>query len=174
MADLTSTTGYVALGAVVVALLALLVAAVALVRLRRLRADQLAVLGGGERSDLVAHAAALSADQEALRAHVTGALAALEARLEEAEGRLDRTIAARGLVRYDAYNEMSGRQSTSIALLDAHRSGLVLSSIHHRDQSRLYVKSVVGGVGEVRLSPEEEQVVRAASDISEPLPAPEA
>ncbi len=57
-----------------------------------------------------------------------------------AEHRLDGTMAYRSLVRYDAYGEMSGRQSTSIALLDETRSGLVLSSIHHREQARLYAK----------------------------------
>ena len=59
-----------------------------------------------------------------------------------AEQRLDGAIAYRSLVRYDAYGEMSGRQSTSIALLDASQSGIVLSSIHHRDQARLYAKQV--------------------------------
>jgi len=67
-------------------------------------------------------------------------------------------------VRYDAYNEMSGRQSTTIALLDTERSGLVLSSIAHRDQARVYVKEVVAGRGELQLSPEEEEAVRLASD----------
>ena len=53
-------------------------------------------------------------------------------------------------MRYDAYGEMSGRQSTSIALLDATRSGIVLSSIHHRDQARLYAKQVRDGAGRAR------------------------
>ena len=66
----------------------------------------------------------------------------LDERVEPAERRLDGAVAYRALVRYDAYGEMSGRQSTSIALLDANRSGLVLSSIHHRDQARLYAKQV--------------------------------
>jgi hypothetical protein len=57
---------------------------------------------------------------------------------------------------------MSGHQSTSIALLDASRSGVVLSSIHHRDQARLYAKRVDGGRGELQLSPEEEEAVRLA------------
>ena len=65
--------------------------------------------------------------------------------METAEHRLDGAVAYRSLIRYDAYGEMSGRQSTSIALLDANRSGLVLSSIHHRDQARLYAKQVHEG-----------------------------
>jgi hypothetical protein len=57
---------------------------------------------------------------------------------------------------------MSGRQSTSIALLDATRSGIVLSSIHHRDQARIYAKEVQEGRGELELSPEEDEAVRLA------------
>jgi hypothetical protein len=65
-------------------------------------------------------------------------------------------------VRYDAYNELSGRQSVSIALLDEQRSGIVLSCIHHRDQARVYAKQVNGGQGELELSPEEAEAVRIA------------
>ena len=57
---------------------------------------------------------------------------------------------------------MSGRQSTSIALLDSQRSGVVLSSIHHRDQARLYAKQISAGSAELRLSPEEEEALRLA------------
>jgi hypothetical protein len=78
-------------------------------------------------------------------------------------------VAFHGLVRYDAYNEMSGRQSTSIALLDSRGSGIVISSIHHRDQARLYAKQVVSGRAELELSPEEEEAMRAA--LSGELPA---
>jgi hypothetical protein len=71
-------------------------------------------------------------------------------------------VAHRALVRYDAYGEMSGRQSTSIALLDASRSGIVLSSIHHRDTARLYAKQIRNGQPELELSPEESEAVRLA------------
>jgi hypothetical protein len=82
--------------------------------------------------------------------------------MQAAEARLDGAVAYRALVRYDAYGEMSGRQSTSIALLDATRSGIVLSSISHRDQARLYAKQVHDGKPELELSPEEEEAIRLA------------
>jgi hypothetical protein len=82
--------------------------------------------------------------------------------MDGAEARLDGAVAYRALVRYDAYGEMSGRQSTSIALLDATRSGVILSSISHRDQARLYAKQVHEGTPELQLSPEEEEAIRLA------------
>ncbi len=161
MDDLTSTVGIVALIALALALIALVAGALVLRRLRRMHADQRVVLGDGEQ-DLVAHAADLQRQFASLHEYVVDVVTRLEGRLEASERRLDGAIAHRAIVRYDAYNEMSGRQSTTIALLDDHRSGIVLSSIHHRDQARLYAKQVVAGQGAVPLSPEEEEALRAA------------
>ncbi len=160
--ELSSTVGIVALAACALALVALCLAIVLARRLRRLRADQRAVLGEQEEQDLVAHAAALDASFRTLHDYVSGVAEELDGRLSVAEQRLDGAIAHCGLIRYDAYNEMSGRQSTSIALLDSSRSGVVLSSIHHRDQARLYAKQISEGTAELRLSPEEEEALRLA------------
>jgi hypothetical protein len=160
--DLSSTTGIVALAAGGLALVALVAVLVLVRSLRRLRADQRAILGGSSPQDLVAHAAELDRGFASLNDYVGDVVANLDARLTAAEGRLGGAVAFHGLVRYDAYNEMSGRQSTSIALLDSRGSGIVISSIHHRDQARLYAKQVVAGRAELELSPEEEEAMRAA------------
>jgi uncharacterized protein DUF4446 len=167
----SSTAGIVALAACAIALAALIVAAVALVRLRRLRADQRVLLGSSPTDDLVEHAARIEQEFRSLHAYVGDVAARLDGRLGTAEVRLDNTIAFRGLVRFDAYNEMSGQQSVAIALLDAEQSGIVMSSIHHRDQARLYVKHVVRGDPEYPLSPEEIEAVRVAL-AGEPPPEP--
>jgi hypothetical protein len=159
--NLTSTAGIVAMAAGAVALLALLFCGILGLKLRRLRAAQRTILGDGER-DLVAHGASLEQQFEALYGYVQDAAERLDRRMETAERRLDRTMAYRALIRYDAYGEMSGRQSTSIALLDANRSGLILSSIHHRDQARLYAKEVREGKPELELSPEEDEAITRA------------
>ncbi len=159
--NITSTAGIVAIAAAAVASVALLFCIVLAVRLRRVRADQRVILGDtGE--DLVAHAAALRQQFEALYEWVQDAAIGLTARMDTAEQRLDGTVAYSALIRYDAYGEMSGRQSTSIALLDSRRTGLVLSSIHHRDQARLYAKQVREGQAELELSPEESEAIRLA------------
>jgi hypothetical protein len=167
----SSTAGIVAVAGCAVALAALIVASVALVRLRRLRADQRVLLSGAGAEDLVEHAARIEQEFRSLHAYVGDVAARLDARVGTAEDRLDAAIAFRGLVRFDAYNEMSGQQSVAIALLDAEQSGLVLSSIHHRDQARLYVKHVVRGEPEYPLSPEEIEAVRVAL-AGEPPPEP--
>jgi hypothetical protein len=50
----------------------------------------------------------------------------------------------------------------ALALLDARRHGVVLSSIHHREQARLYAKHIRDGEGELQLSPEEAEAVTQA------------
>lgn len=162
MDDLTTTTGIVALAAAAVAVIALGLCIAALVQMRRLRAAQRTVLGPYGERDLTAHAAELATAFEALRDWVEEVATRLDGRLGTAEDRLDAGIAYRGLVHYDAYNEMSGRQSTSIALLDATKSGIVLSSIHHRDQARVYAKQMREGEASIDLSPEEAEAVRMA------------
>ena len=162
MDALTSAEGIAALAAGGLSLIALVLAVVLAVKLRRLRSAQLAVIGGAERRDLVAHAERLERGFTELRDLVDDSLGRLDVRMLEFEGRVDGCIAHHALVRYDAYGELSGRQSISLALLDARRSGVVLSSILHRDQARLYVKHVHAGEGELELSPEEQQAVDAA------------
>lgn len=162
MDELTGTTGIVALAAGAVALVALIVAIWLAVLLRRVRRDQRVVLGDHGSADLVAHAAGLAREFEVLHEYVEDAAHRLHQRMAAAEERLDGAVAYRALVRYDAYGEMSGQQSTSVALLDARRDGVVLSSILHRDQARLYAKRIHGGRGELELSPEEEEAVRIA------------
>ncbi len=157
-----STAGIVAIAGSVVAVAALALAVRLLVVLRRLRAAQRTVLGEHGERDLVAHAQHLEQAFRSLHGYVEDVAGRLDDRLGVAEERLDGAIAYSGLVRYDAYNEMSGRQSTSIALLDARRNGVVLSSIHHREQARLYAKLIRDGEGELQLSPEEAEAVGQA------------
>ena len=162
MDDLTDPAGLVAASAGVLALLSLVVSITLALRVRRLRAAQRVVLGEHARADLIAHAAGLQAAFQALHDRVEEVAGRLEERVDGAERRLDDAITYRALVRYDAYGELSGHQSTSLALLDAHGNGVVLSCIAHRDTARLYCKPVAGGAGEQPLSPEEHEAVRLA------------
>ncbi len=161
-AALISTTELLAIAAAAVAAIAAGAALALAIALRRLRAAQRQVLGEHGARDLVAHAAALDDAFLALREYVVDVATRLDGRLSHAERRLDGAVTHRALVRYDAYNEMSGHQSLSIALLDENRSGIVLSSINHRDQARLYAKQVTAGTSELQLSPEEEEALRIA------------
>src|SRR6185295_3895167 len=85
-----------------------------------------------------------------------------DARQRATDERLRGALRFQGLVRYDAYRDMGGQQSWSIALLDATRTGAVVTSLHARDHARVYLKEMAGGVANQRLSPEEERAVALA------------
>jgi len=159
--DLNSTQGIVALAAAGAAAIALLWVIVLSVKLRRLRAAQRTIMGG-EQVDLAAHAASLQEAFVQLRDWVEDVAAGLEGRVGGTERRMDGTIAHTSVVRYDAMNELSGQQSSTVALLDSRSTGVVISSILHRDQARFYVKQVREGTPEYELSPEEQQAVETA------------
>jgi Protein of unknown function (DUF4446) len=161
-ATITDTQGIIAIAAAALAIAALVACMALLMSVRRLRGAQRVVLGERGEQDLVAHAAAMQDAFAELYAYVQDAATRLDERLASAELALRGRIAHRALVRYDAYNELSGQQSMSIALLDDERSGIVLSCIHHRDQARVYGKQVHEGRGELELSPEEAEAVRLA------------
>ena len=171
MDDFSSAPAIVALAAAGAAALALILALVLALRLRRLRASQKAVLGENGATDLVAHSSALQTAFVELRDWVEETAQGLERRVGAAEERIDGCVAFRSLVRYDAYNEMSGRQSSTVALLDARRSGVVMSSILHRDQARVYVKQVHEGESDVELSPEEQEAIAKALHGERAAPA---
>jgi hypothetical protein len=162
MDELTTTQGIVALAAAGVAAVALILAIVLAFKLRRMRGAQKAVLGGNGARDLVVHAEQLEKGFTDMRDWVEESIEHFERRMQSTESRLDGCVAYRSLVRYDAYNELSGHQSSSLALLDARKSGVVVSSIVHRDQARLYVKQLQEGESEIALSPEEQEAVDTA------------
>lgn len=161
--SLTDTQGIIAIAAAAIAVLSLLCCMMLSLSLRRMRRAQSVILGQAGQRDLIEHASSLEEAFEALRDYSTTVAETLESRLAGVEDSLLDAISNWALVHYDAYNELSGRQSMSIALLDGARSGIVITCIHHRDQARVYAKRVQQGVGEIELSPEEAEAVARAS-----------
>jgi len=66
------------------------------------------------------------------------------------------------VVRYDAFGDMGGHLSWSLAVLDDAGSGVVLTSIHGRSEARTYAKSIANWTCEQQLSPEEEEAISVA------------
>lgn len=161
---------WLAVAAVAVALVALVVLIANNVSLRRLRRAQKIVLAGSER-DVVRHAADLQREFTLLRDWIDETSEAIDARMRAAEARLDGSVSHTAMLRYDAYGEMTGRQSSSVALVDDTRTGVIITAIRHRSHSHLYVKQLRDGESDIELSPEERQVLEQAFS-NRPVPAP--
>jgi hypothetical protein len=152
-----SAAAWIALGAACAAGAALAVSVYVALQIRRVRASQLILLGGGK-ADLVDFAVSLQGRIDDLHRAVDEVAAAL-ARVDR---RVDGSVTNTSLVRYDAYEGAGGHQSSSVALLDAGRSGIVVSAIQGRDYARIYVKELDRGHASVALSPEELEAVERA------------
>ena len=92
------------------------------------------------------------------------AVRALHATDKRQETSLRETVRRVGLLRYDAFEDVGGRLSFSCALLDDHGTGVVLTSINGRQETRVYAKPVTAGTSSYNLSTEEREAIRQALD----------
>ena len=67
-----------------------------------------------------------------------------------------------GLVKYDAFREMSGALSYSLALLDKENNGILISSMYSREGCYSYAKDIVDGKSAINLSEEEAEALKQA------------
>lgn len=149
-------TGVVVVG--VIALVALILSAALAWRTGRMK-RQYAVLSAADgRSSFVEVVARKAEEVEALREDVER----LADELRSTQRELHMALRHVGVVRYDAFGDMGGRMSFSVAMVDDHGNGFVLTSVHARSESRSYVKQLRGGMAEVNLSPEESSAVADA------------
>lgn len=90
---------------------------------------------------------------------VKSELRRLSKELEDARSELRETLQHLAVVRYDAYGDMGGRLSWSMALLDDKGDGVVLTSINSRNDARSYAKEVKSFESDAKLSPEEDEAI---------------
>jgi len=153
----SSVAAWIAIGAAAGAALAVVLAVGYFASLRRVRRAQRVLLGGAK-ADLVDFAVSLQSRIDDLHS----AIDEIAAGLARVDRRVDDSVSRTAIVRYDAYEGSGGHQSSSFALLDSARSGIVVSAIQGRDYARIYVKEIEHGRSSVALSPEELEAVERA------------
>jgi hypothetical protein len=87
----------------------------------------------------------------------------LEGRAAALEARAGHTLQGVSLVRFNNFDDTGGNQSFALALADPEANGVVISSLHARNQTRVYAKAVARGVAEGALSAEEGNALREAT-----------
>jgi hypothetical protein len=130
---------------------------------RRLRAAQQVLLPDGTTAGLIDRQASLQRAVTRVEEGLTDLQSLVERQGEVTERSLATALRFQGLVRYDAYRDMGGSQSWSIALIDGNGTGAVVTCLHARDHARVYMKELEEGTPSQRLSPEEEQAVALAT-----------
>ena len=74
------------------------------------------------------------------------------------------TYQKQGIIKYDAFNEMGGKLSFAMALLDKNNNGFIINSIHSREGCYTYIKEIVKGESYILLGEEERQALEKAID----------
>lgn len=87
-------------------------------------------------------------------------------RLEESHEKIsrqfDNSLQKIGIVRFNPFEEIGGDQSFSIALLDAHNNGFIITSLYGREANRVYAKPVKNGSSVYSLAKEEKEALNKA------------
>ena len=83
-------------------------------------------------------------------------------KVDAMEATLPLAIRHTGVVAYDAFGDIAGNRSRSIALLNGHGDGVVITLLVGRDETRWFTKMVAAGGGVEPLSPEEKAAIREA------------
>lgn len=141
------------------ALLAFLLGLMLALRLRKLRREYALLRGNnGEERDIFSAVGRSLKRLEATDKRMDDFLKSLQAQIELSRYSLQKF----GIVRYNAFEEMGGNLSFSLAILDDHGDGLVLTSINGRADSRTYAKPVKGLSSTHTLSDEEREAIASA------------
>lgn len=101
---------------------------------------------------------------------VKSELRRLSKELDATRGELRETLQHLAVVRYDAFGDMGGRLSWSMALLDDNGDGVVLTSINSRNDARSYAKEVKAFESDSKLSPEEDEAIETLRKEASPTP----
>ena len=127
-------------------------------RLQQYHRNQHVVMGSRGNVDIVGHVAAM--DEKLANMRVALEDLALVAR--DHDVRIDGTLARIGVVRFDAYQDLGGRQSAAVAFLNSLGNGVVITTVVSRDFARMYVKLLKDGLPDIPLAPEEAEAVDQA------------
>ncbi|OGM08779.1 hypothetical protein A2Z67_01880 [Candidatus Woesebacteria bacterium RBG_13_36_22] len=93
---------------------------------------------------------------------VSKSLTEVKKQVSEFESRGQLHIQKIGVVRFNPFKEMGGDHSFSLALLDGNNTGFVITGLHTRERTRVYLKDVMKGKSNLELSNEEKKALTLA------------
>jgi len=115
------------------------------VRLQRYQRNQHVIMGSRGTVDIVDHVTSLDEKLNNIRTVVED----LTLAARDHEVRIDNCLSRVGIVRFDAYQDLGGRQSTAVAFLNALEDGVIITTVVSRDFARMYVKLVRDGKSDI-------------------------
>jgi Protein of unknown function (DUF4446) len=128
-------------------------------KLQRFQRNQHVIMGSRGTVDIVEHVTAV--DEKLTNVRL--ALEDLTLAARDHDVRIDSSLSRVGIVRFDAYQDLGGRQSTAVAFLNSLSDGVVVTTVVSRDFARMYVKLLKEGAADIPLAPEESEAVAQAA-----------
>jgi len=141
-----------------IAILSLILGVFCLIRLLALEKMRSSFFAGSNGKDLEAVIRQMADNQNAM----TGELDSINKTIADIEHRLSFTTQKIGLVRFNPFQDGGGNFSFCVALLDNHNNGAVITSMHGREQNRIYAKKISAGRAESTLTEEEISAIEEA------------
>ena len=87
--------------------------------------------------------------------------------IKDLKRKYKKTLTRYGIVKYDAFDDVGGKLSFALAMLDSENTGFILNAIHSRDNCFLYIKEIVKGESYIMLSDEEIRALKQAARTEE-------
>ncbi len=146
------------LGLIVAVVVLIVINIVAQVRISSIREKYNAVVGGNEDLNLEEMLIKVNEDLK----NIVGTVDLMSGEIKDIYNKLSYSIQKTGMVRYNALEDLGSNQSYSIALLDQHNTGFIITNLYGRDFNANYLKPVKEGKAEYKLSMEEEEALKLA------------
>lgn len=86
-------------------------------------------------------------------------------KIQSLQKKMEKALTKYGIVKYDAFDDVGGKLSFALAMLDKNNTGFILNAIHSRDNCFFYIKEIVNGESYILLSSEEMDALRQAVDF---------
>lgn len=152
---------YLFIGLAVVTLLLLIMVIVLMVKFGRLSKRYNKFMGGRNAKSLEKDIVGLYEDNKLIKASMEKNRKDIENLYRKFEGAFQKI----GIVKYDAFNQMGGQLSFSLALLDENDNGFILNSVHSAEGCYSYTKEVKAGLCDIALGDEEKKALDMAMDL---------
>ncbi len=152
---------YLFIGMLTLIIILLIIMITQMVRLSKLTKKYKKFMGGKNAKSLEKDIVGLYEDNKFLKTSMEKNRKDIQTLYRKFEGAFQKV----GIVKYDAFNQMGGQLSFSLALLDENDNGFILNSVHSTEGCYSYTKEIKGGLCEISLGDEEKQALDIAMDL---------
>ena len=155
--------GYILLGLLIILLILIVLVIVQITRFSKLKKRYEKFMRGKNAASLENDIADIFQDMKFLKTSVEKNKKDIRVLYKNMESTFQKV----GIIKYDAFNQMGGKLSFSLALLDENDNGFILNSVHSSDGCYSYTKIIKNGKCEINLGEEEKQALDMAMGLDD-------